>query len=116
MRKCRRPRALRLASRSEIRSPVYSPIFRARENGIVAKHPLPLMRDFSIDRPGASFIRYRTLREALYGSKPALCEAFDYLLVRRVGGTCGGSTARTRVSRGGGGAISPWKASRPIVP
>lgn len=54
MRKCRRPRALFMASKSEIRSPVYSAIFFRCSKVFVAKQPLPLIGDFLIARPGAS--------------------------------------------------------------
>lgn len=47
--------ALRLASASVIRSPVYSAIFRLPLKCVTAKHPLPSMADFLIDKPGASF-------------------------------------------------------------
>jgi hypothetical protein len=54
MRKCRRPRALFMASKSEIRSPAYSAIFFRCSKVFVAKQPLPLIGDFLIARPGAS--------------------------------------------------------------
>src|SRR5882672_6955844 len=54
MRKCRRPRALFMASKSEIRSPVYSAIFFRCSKVFVAKQPLLLIGDFLIARPGAS--------------------------------------------------------------
>src|SRR5689334_4488893 len=56
MRRTRRFRARFCASRSEIRSPVYSAIFFPRLKGLVAKQPLPLMVDLRMARPGASFI------------------------------------------------------------
>lgn len=43
-----------MASKSEIRSPVYSAIFFRCANVFVAKQPLPLIGDFLIARPGAS--------------------------------------------------------------
>src|SRR5438876_6415276 len=66
MRRCRRPRARFLASRSEIRSPVYSAIFFRCANRLVAKQPRPLILDFLIESPGASmsFINFIVLDAA----------------------------------------------------
>src|SRR2546422_10808820 len=55
MRRMRRLRARLLASRSGIRSPVYSAIFFPRWKWTVAKQPLPLIGDLRIERPCASF-------------------------------------------------------------
>src|SRR5258707_6578516 len=47
--------ARRWASRSGMRSPVYSAILRRRRKLIVAKQPLPLIGDLRIESPRASF-------------------------------------------------------------
>lgn len=63
MRRMRRLRARFCASRSEMRSPAYSAIFLPRLKGMVAKQPRPLILDFPMVRPCASFIaRHCTMK------------------------------------------------------
>src|SRR5258708_30977082 len=52
--------ARRWASRSGMRSPVYSAILRPRRKQIVAKQPLPLIGDLRIESPRA---RFRFIRQ-----------------------------------------------------
>src|SRR5436190_18676762 len=56
MRRMRRLRPRFVASKSEMRSPVYSAIFFPRGKVLVAKQPLPLIGDSWMASPGASRI------------------------------------------------------------